>query len=211
MTALLMRKILLSLATLHTMYVMLVLGVYTDLTDPIRNTWARIIFTTLAFCGGLLAYEYFATPEALREILPMQSAIVKSYIISQVIPLVAHSIRLMGAIAILISTIDKLMFIVSSYRVPYLITLATVVGMSYIGGMTMYTSLVGVKQDLARAIMHLEIIQKMVIPPMVGITLFLLACLMLHILQATIRKLVNFVRPPIDEKHLITDRQQGEK
>jgi len=183
MTNLLIRKILISLAALHTTYTALIVGLYVDITERIRYPVIRILWT-IGICTLCIAVYYVASsPDVIWEFLPFDSSTVKNYLNSQIMPLVASSIRIMGSIAILVSIIDKLLYLVGDWRMPYPFALLCTGGGMYLAGITIYRILIGPQEAIRELLYQFEMVTPLLIEPLFGIALFLLSAVIYKILR----------------------------
>ena len=198
MNMMLIKKVLLSLTILHTTYLALIIGLYVDLTERINNPIMRILWTTAICAIGIFAYGAALDQDTIWTLLPMESTTVKNYLRTQIMPLVAQSLHTMGLLAILASCIDKLLYMATKRRMPYIFTLGFVSGGIYIAGATIHRIL-GVKsskQNIDLLITQLQWVTPLISEPLLGIIIFLGAIIIAKLLRRITRKITGLFRKP---------------
>ena len=175
MTEILVRRLLLATATLQAVYVLIVVGIYHDLTSRIHFPILRLLATFVVF--GLIFnwYETLLEPETIHALLPFQSGSVRHAFIAQVMPLVLESIRVLLVTSAQISVIDKLLYIVARWRIPQTIAIGIAAAMAATGALVIYTALAEPRWRVAEVMAQLDSAETYIIEPLAAIMLLLLA------------------------------------
>jgi len=176
------RQLFVALAALQAIYVATVVALYLDLRSKIRFPVPRLLVHIGAFVLIYHGYQKLIEPETLRMLLPLQKGhgslfptaqTILPPLIEQALPLVLESIRLILTVAAQISIIDKLLYIVSCCRIPFILTIGIVSAMATAGALVLYTAISGPQWRIAQLQANLQKLDTYVVDPLAAILLFL--------------------------------------
>jgi len=177
----LIRQLFLALAVLQAIYFATIVALYLDLRSRIYFPVARLFINLSAFVIIYQAYQQLIEPGTLRILLPLETG--RSFfpsaqtmlppLVEQALPLVLESLRLMLTVAAQVSIIDKLFYIVSCCRIPFLLTVGIVSALAATGAMVLSIGVSGPQWRIEQTMANLSYVDTYVIDPLAAILLFL--------------------------------------
>ena len=182
MTLNLIRQLFVALAALQGIYVATVVALYLDLRSKIHFPITRLFIHLGTFVVIYAAYQKLIEPETLRMLLPLErghgglfpsAQTILPPLVEQALPLVFQSIRFILTIAAQISIIDKLLYIVSYCRIPFLITVGVVSAIAATGAMVLYTAISGPQWRIQQMLTNIQQLETYAVDPLAVILMFL--------------------------------------
>jgi len=176
------RQLFVALAALQAIYVGTVVALYLDLRSKIRFPVPRLLVHIGTFVIIYASYQKLIEPETLQFLLPLRRShgnlfpsaqTILPPLIEQALPLVLESIRLILTIAAQISIIDKLFYIVSCCRIPFVLAIGIVSAMTATGALVLYTAISGPQWRITQLLGNLQKLETYVVDPLAAILLFL--------------------------------------
>jgi hypothetical protein len=158
MTLTLIQKLLMSIATLTSFYLLYTIALYRDLTRKISKSIFQFIPGILMFALGIAISRILGNPTLLfQTILPLKSGFAKGVLSTTVFPFIATSVRTLSIIAGLTALIDKCWFFWRSSRINYLFRLISVISMTIIAGNTVFKMIFADQKNLIEATQQLVV------------------------------------------------------
>ena len=139
MTAVLIQKLLAAFVVLTSLYLTFIFVIHYDLTRKLSRSLFHLLPGIIFFGFGIAMSILFNSPDLIfKKILPIKSGFAKGILGNTVLPYIGASIRTMSIIASLSSWIDKMWFYWLSWRIYYLIRLASVIFITIIPGNVLF-------------------------------------------------------------------------
>ena len=158
MTLTLIQKLLMSIATLTSFYLLYIVALYRDLTRTISKSIFQFIPGIIMFVLGVAISRLLSNPSILfQTILPLKSGFAKGVLSTTVLPFIAASIQTLSIIACLTSLIDKCWFFWRSSRINYLFRLLSAIGMTAIAGDALFKIIFADQKKLIEATKQLAL------------------------------------------------------
>lgn len=143
MNANLIRKLMISIVSLTTYFLVFIAAFHRDMTRPLSRSIAQLLPGLLMIFVGVAGSYVIGDPEFFKSLLIIKSGFARKILGSTLVPLICNAMYGMSIIGGQFTIIDKLLFYLRHRRMPYTITLGAVVGLTSIGAITLIVTILG--------------------------------------------------------------------
>ena len=140
MTLTLIQKLLISVVTLTSFFLIFIGLLHYDLTRKINKSIFQLVPGIIMFVLGIVLSNLLLNPQTIfKTIMPLKSGFAKGVLGSTVFPLIASTVRTMSIIACLTSFIDKFWYYWRSHRLIFIFRLIISISLTIIAGNTLFS------------------------------------------------------------------------
>ena len=160
MNTVLLQKILISVVTLNTFYLVYIFALLFDLRRHINRSLFQLLPGALMFGIGMVISYVLSDPKLVFQyIFPIKSGFIKGALGTIHLPLIAASVRTMSVVTCLTAFIDKFWFFWRRKRIIFLFRMLIIIGLTIITGNTLFNIIMMDQKQLCKQIIVMNKIE----------------------------------------------------